>query len=852
MLKIMKKLLTFLAISLFMTINAKSDFKVEEYIKFLEENKDMSIEQLFEMYPAGAFLKEYHTNFNNAEYSQEIDSIFKLTDYEKNLIQRHGFMVTERLSYPTFIHAYWDVFIKDMPIYISTDAMLHALHYTFGNLLAHFEENIAYNKLKNAVTNARDYMQNVNISNLPENYKLAIMDMDVYFTVAANLLDNRENCLFEQNQKTTDEILALIKGMNYESYPLFSKKPRHIDFSQFEVRGHYTRKFILERYFKAMMWFGRTELLITSPENDPSNQFDAEDLDRMTLLAALIAETTHKSGADKDFAWIDSLLVILIGEQDNIKLREIINVLDELQLTAIELLEENNMKLFRSKLLELSSAQQLYISQILFSDPSDPNQVIPPSTFLLMGQRPIIDGFITANVTYDNILYRGRKVLRMVPSTLDILFALGNDASIQLLIDEMKKYPYMSNLAALRYLIDSYDDDFWNSNVYGKWIKSIRSLNPPLKRGNLPSFMQTAAWWQKTINTQLASWAELRHDFQLYGKQPYTYSNVCSFPHGYVEPVQEFYENLKKLIKSIYDFLPLEMVPIFQRWEYACDNLKSISEKILQGIEFTDKENDFLCTAIKRGKECDPNSDSRIGWYPELYSGFGVTQLLWNYLHGDGLESDKAIVADVHTIPTDEGGNLVGWVLHAGTGKINMAVITAPTSDGGTRSYIGPVSSYYEFISNDFKRLTNAEWREMDGEPANRPAFTNLYLADKNGQNPEGDLISLFTYTSNHVDLPPTRTQDFKLKNQPNPFNQMTVINFVIPLSLDGQRAKLTIHDSNGNLVNILVDRILTANSYSIVWNGLDNNGLKLPTGVYFYTLEIGKSTQTGKLSLVR
>ncbi|MCO5251909.1 MAG: DUF3160 domain-containing protein [Candidatus Kapabacteria bacterium] len=95
----------------------------------------MSVDELLEMYPAGAFLKEANTDFMNADYSKEIDSIFTLTDYEKALISKHGFMVTERLNFPTFIHAFWDVFIKDMPIYISADAMLHALHFTYSSIL---------------------------------------------------------------------------------------------------------------------------------------------------------------------------------------------------------------------------------------------------------------------------------------------------------------------------------------------------------------------------------------------------------------------------------------------------------------------------------------------------------------------------------------------------------------------------------------------------------------------------------------------------------------------------------------------------------------------------------------------
>src|SRR5690606_16578956 len=138
-----------------------------------------------------------------------------------------------------------------------------------------------------------------------------------------------------------------------------------------------------------------------------------------------------------------------------------------------------------------------------------------------------------------------------IPSTQDILFAFGNDASIQLLQNELKKYPYSSNLAGLRYLIDGYDNDFWKSSVYTCWLNSIRSLNPPQNRGNLPKFMQTAAWWQKTMNTQLANWAEMRHDFMLYAKQSYGGGNGCSYPYGYIEPVPDLYKKIQQLFISL-------------------------------------------------------------------------------------------------------------------------------------------------------------------------------------------------------------------------------------------------------------------------------------------------------------
>ncbi len=56
--------------------------------------------------------------------------------------------------------------------------------------------------------------------------------------------------------------------------------------------------------------------------------------------------------------------------------------------------------------------------------------------------------------------------------------------------------------------------------------------------------MQTTAWHHEKLNTQLTSWAQLRHDNILYGKQSYTGGTGCSYPYTYVEPYPELYAQL--------------------------------------------------------------------------------------------------------------------------------------------------------------------------------------------------------------------------------------------------------------------------------------------------------------------
>src|SRR5262249_30885220 len=70
-----------------------------------------------------------------------------------------------------------------------------------------------------------------------------------------------------------------------------------------------------------------------------------------------------------------------------------------------------------------------------------------------------------------------------------------------------------------------------------------------------PEPMRPRAWAMKTLNTQLASWAQLRHDTILYAKQSYTGADGCIYPTGFVEPRVEFWQRLRGAASRTADLL---------------------------------------------------------------------------------------------------------------------------------------------------------------------------------------------------------------------------------------------------------------------------------------------------------
>jgi hypothetical protein len=87
-------------------------------------------------------------------------------------------------------------------------------------------------------------------------------------------------------------------------------------------------------------------------------------------------------------------------------------------------------------------------------------------------------------------------------------------------------------------------------------------------------------------------------------------------------------------------------------------------------------------------------------------------------------------------------------------------------------------------------------------------------------------------------------------QNKPNPFNPMTTISF--DLARDSH-VSLKVYDVAGRLVRGLANENMTAGfGKQVVWNGLDNAGKRVSSGVYFYRLVSADFTATKKMVVMK
>lgn len=86
-------------------------------------------------------------------------------------------------------------------------------------------------------------------------------------------------------------------------------------------------------------------------------------------------------------------------------------------------------------------------------------------------------------------------------------------------------------------------------------------------------------------------------------------------------------------------------------------------------------------------------------------------------------------------------------------------------------------------------------------------------------------------------------------QNYPNPFNPSTTFKFSLSQTLD---VKLEIYNVLGQRVAVLADRKYEAGKHTIEWNGRNDNGQQLATGVYFSKLTAGEFSETRKMVIVK
>jgi hypothetical protein len=673
------------------------------------------------------------------------------------ILESNGFVVIKNPYNPSeedITSMYVTLKEEEVPVFITTDSLLHLYHVQFDETLRQIEEKEFYDTLWEtdlALLNVS--VENYNSASGEE--KEAARRNAAYFAVALSLLqpntsqiqasedsyyyvdealfpsDSQEKYQFEVPSFVKAEVeaeLALIEAQEgFTSSPIFFYEE---DYSQYLPRGHYTRSEKLQNYFKAFMWHGRMSMLLKDElikSEDP-----AKDARIQTIQAGLIAsELENSPELLENWDRIYGITAFYVGFSDDLGPYEYMESIDQVFGSGEMEFNETALEELKVALAEYQGPK-IYggTGNCVLEPPFTPEQAdrcLENTTgFRFMGQRFIPDSYVFSNLVgaytgeyqgekeepFTLVISGAGRPIRGFPRGLDVMAFLGSERAVYWL-EELNDSSY-ENYSVQYATMDSEFSNFsaadWNRNLYWSWLYSLQPLLKDYGKG-YPTFMQTNAWQDKELSTSLASWTELRHDTILYAKQSYTMvETAMPMPPeekpvvGYVEPVPDFYARLLALTKMTNQGLDEMGVldPVSKErlteLESILSRLQAISEKELENEELTEEDYEFI-------------------------KNFG-DQLEGVIADVDDKSRKTTVVADVHTDGNTEA------VLEEGVGYVDMIVVAYRLPDGRVLIGAGPVMSYYEFKQPMSDRLTDEKWREILKEnPPEKPEWTSTYIS---------------------------------------------------------------------------------------------------------------------------
>ncbi len=509
----------------------------------------------FQVDPANPTDPKDKEKFNIPKMTHLFD--FRPDAKELAVLKKNGFVVSERMGSHSFTDLYYRLYARDLPVFVTTDSMLHAWHRYFDRLLEGMELEYFQPEFQ-AMLAAMS-------AEIPAAQKVygkgalaeALTDADFFLAVAGNLLGQGTPSALGQEKRVAAAVQACNGEQMELKFSLFGRG-RDIDFSQFKPRGRYDQNEMSKKYFRSVMWLGRIDFRIAGS--------DSADQDQRELAGAIVMHDLLVRAKMKErWQQLDRVLLHLIGKADSLNFSQLGSVLADAKIQNADQVTPATLAALRTRILESKIGEQHIRGEWFNVDPNDPRKFVLPRSFCFMGQRFILDSWVLSKIVYDDIIWNEEKVQRRIPSCVDVGFAvLGNDHLVPTLTQRMKDksgkqfrdgVPYQHNLAAARNIVDRLPPSTGKESLYADWLGCLRELSKPTTDVQYPEAVRTREWAMKTTMTQMASWTQLRHDTILYAKPSYTSGVLCEYPAGFVEPVPHFWKRYEQMILRTKDVL---------------------------------------------------------------------------------------------------------------------------------------------------------------------------------------------------------------------------------------------------------------------------------------------------------
>lgn len=609
-----------------------------------------------------------------------------LTANERRLLERNGFVVLGRAAFGNWGYALHEIHRRELPLWVSADAVAHALFRSHESLQRALEGRAAVD-LAQAISTLVAGLPAARSRYSPE----LAADLEWYLSVASELGSGSAQWDLDGLAAKTDPVSrtlhAVYAAQGKSEIDVLGRR-RVVDWSRFKARGYYADS-SLAAYFRQSTWLSRFELnLVSRSTQSSAPAVDPRPTPRETALALGLADLAARTGALELLVSTEAVWRALAGPTEVVSMPTLARLAANADLRDAEALQRGVTR----------AVGEGFERTVSF-------QVNPYGT----GRLPVIAAPLGVGITPDSrilptLMDSGQPSTRIVRG-LDLAYVLGAAGSDRHL---RASHAFRRDLhPAARAALSLRGDD-----LYAHWLRALAAL-AQAPSGTVPTFADGPAFADARVASTLVGYGQLRHAYVLYGVDVYDHPG-CQVPDAWLEPALPFYDAMATYLDRAEAVIggsnALVDADYFARARSVLGALRAIARDELSGRALSPAQRTFLAMVSEYeppGAYESSGPGKLDGWYPALFP------------ETDYAFRRASFVSDVATSATQNK------ITYLGATQPRLGVFVVDVG-GAPRALVGPVARAFERIERGDVRLDDASVRDDAPPPA---VWERSYLA---------------------------------------------------------------------------------------------------------------------------
>jgi len=716
----------------------------------------------------------------------EVEATFYLTESQKQLLQENGFVVIPWHG-DDVVQPYKTLKERGIPIFVTSDTLLHLYHIQFNEILKRLEEEEFFDELIDMSLAMMDRSMQDYQSFDDADLKEAARRNVAYFAVALSLLQTLTEGYDEEAVKqeieqwneehpweepkefkplkkvdftvpsyVVDEVNEEIE--NIEAHQGF--KPSAIfnsqddcqcdlpgcyceDYSQYVPRGHYTRSEALKRYFKTMMWYGRMAFLLKGGDDALITEEDARvaTIQASLISAELPSVSLQAQQSNLTSCWdvwdrIYSVTSFFVGTADDLTPYEYLDAMEEVLGTDFDvnqLADDEILLNLKAELAQMRNPQIYGGSGVCVIYPPVTKEKLyeclaSTKGMRFMGQRFVPDSYMFQNLVFPAV---GMYVGDDEPFTMGMT-AIGPSRCFPRGLDVMA---VLGSERAYEILDAEGDTEYRGENT--SYDKQLNELKEEFAACSEEDWNRNLYWsWLYSLKPLLEGFGQGYPAFMR--TEAWQDKELQTVLASWTELRHDTILYAKQSYTPAATAMPPQPKPVVGYVEPVPEFYNRMLSLTVMTMEGLDKLGALSDEEESRLESLENILGRLITISQDELEGKELSKDDYEFIRNFGEELDSVIVgveakgkettlvADVHTDVNS------GQVLEEGLGYVDLALVAYKVPEGSITLGAGPTLSYYEFKQPMNDRLTDEQWKEMleQGQQPSRPDWINSFYVE--------------------------------------------------------------------------------------------------------------------------